>query len=191
MKEFIFYFIWGWDHIITKSAIDHILFIASIAIVFKLSDWKSLLLLVTAFTIGHMLTLWLTAAKIIQLSSVWIESMIPVTIALSALFNLFDFSTRFSLKLHYFIALFFGLIHGMGYANAIGFTLTRNQDLIMDLFAFNIGLEVGQIIVISLVVAMGEVFSGFPRFYRNWWTNGGSIIILLCSMYMFYQRIAG
>src|SRR6476619_4762814 len=130
MSDFGFYFRLGWEHIMSIEALDHILFVLVLAAIYLLTDWRQVLVLVTAFTIGHSLTLALTILKIIHVPSGWIEFLIPCTIVATAITYLFQkkFTPR-SVRINYFLALFFGLIHGMGFANAIRITLASDQNI--------------------------------------------------------------
>ena len=90
MSDFGFYFSLGWEHIISWDALDHQLFILALAAIYLLKDWRQVLVLVTAFTIGHSLTLALTVLNIIHFPSDWIEFLIPCTIVATAITNLFQ-----------------------------------------------------------------------------------------------------
>ena len=153
MEDFGFYFGLGWQHIISTDALDHQLFIAALAAIYLLKDWKQVLILVTAFTIGHSLTLALSILDIVRLPTNWVEFLIPVTIIITAFSNLFQKKytaipiTIGTVSINYFLALFFGLIHGMGFANSLRFMLAKDQNLGWGLFGFNIGLEAGQIVM--------------------------------------------
>ena len=108
---FSFYFGWGWHHIMSWEALDHLLFITALAAIYLLKDWKQVLVLVTAFTIGHSLTLALSVLDIIRFPSNWVEFLIPCTIVVTAISNLFQKKfTPKSIRINYFLALFFGLI---------------------------------------------------------------------------------
>src|SRR6202008_684423 len=106
MQDFLFYFKIGWDHIVSLDALDHQLFIAALAAIYVLKDWKQVLILVTAFTIGHSLTLALSVLDIIRFPDKWVEFLIPCTIVVTALSNLFqkNFSPK-SVRINYFLAL--------------------------------------------------------------------------------------
>lgn len=170
MQDFGFYFGFGWEHIISKDALDHQLFIAALAAIYVLKDWKQVLILVTAFTIGHSITLALSVFDVIRLNSKWVEFLIPVTIVITALSNLFQkkFTPR-SIRINYFLALFFGLIHGMGFANTIRFLLAEDQNMAWSLFAFNVGLEAGQlVVVIALLLFAHLIITAFKISRREW-----------------------
>jgi hypothetical protein len=190
MNDFVFYFRMGWDHIISLDAADHILFIAALTLVYTLADWKKVLVLVTAFTVGHALTLVLSVLDIIRFKDAWVEFLIPCTIMATAAVNLMlkDFSPR-SLRVNYVLALVFGLIHGMGYANAIRFSLSREQQLGWSLFSFNLGLEIGQIVVVLLLLLLTWIFTRTTVISRKQWVMGLSALILVLSFQLALGRI--
>ena len=131
------------------------MFIAALAAIYLLRDWKQVLILVTAFTIGHSLTLALSVFDVIRFDSKWVEFLIPCTIVITALSNLFQKKfTAKSIRINYFLALAFGLIHGMGYANYIRFIIADDQSIGWSLFGFNVGLEVGQIAVVATLLLL-------------------------------------
>jgi hypothetical protein len=170
MSDFRFYFGLGWEHILSWNALDHLLFITALSAIYVLKDWKQVLILVTAFTIGHSLTLALSVLDIIRFPSKWVEFLIPCTIVITAITNLFQkkFTPR-SIRVNYFLALFFGLIHGMGFANTIRFMLADDQSLGWGLFGFNVGLEVGQILVVLIVLIIGFIVLTFLKASRREW----------------------
>ena len=128
MSDFNFYFGLGWEHIMSWDALDHLLFIAALAAIYLLKDWKQVLILVTAFTLGHSLTLALSVMDVFRFPSNWVEFLIACTIVVTAISNLFQKKfTPKSIRINYFLALFFGLIHGMGFANTIRFMLANDQ----------------------------------------------------------------
>ena len=170
MSDFAFYFKMGWEHIISKDALDHQLFILALACVYTITDIKRVLIMVTAFTIGHSLTLALSVYDIIRFSSKWVEFLIPCTIFITALNNIFQVdSGGKSAKINYYLALCFGLIHGMGFANAIRIMLAQDQTIGWGLFGFNAGLEVGQIFCVAIILTIGILFlNGFKVKKRDW-----------------------
>lgn len=190
MGDFIFYLKEGWHHIISLGAMDHILFITALAVVYKPAEWKKVLILVTAFTIGHAITLVLSVMDILRFSDIWVEFLIPCTIMVTAAVNLFqkEFSAR-SLRINYFLALFFGLIHGMGYANAIRFSLARGQGFGLSLFSFNLGLEIGQIFVVLLLLLLTYIFTRLPWVTRRKWVLAVSALVFALSLQMALERI--
>src|SRR5215211_4882222 len=151
MQDFWLYFQLGLEHILDWQGYDHMLFIAALCLRYLLKDWRKVLILVTAFTIGHSITLALSVLSYINIPSAWIEFLIPVTIVITALSNLFQPNTEPKRKfpLIYFYALFFGLIHGLGFSNYLKSLLGRGTSVVSELLAFNLGLEAGQLIIVA------------------------------------------
>lgn len=170
MSDFPFYFRFGWEHIISKDALDHQLFILALAAIYIVKDWKQVLVLVTAFTIGHSVTLFLSVKEIVTIKAKWVEFLIPCTIVITAITNLFikKFTPR-SIRINYFLALFFGLIHGLGFANNIRMALASDQSLGWGLFGFNLGLEAGQIIIVLLILALSYIVLNIFKANRKDW----------------------
>lgn len=190
MNDFTFYFNLGWHHIISWDAMDHILFIIALSAIYLIQNWKQVLILVTAFTIGHSLTLALSVYDIIRVNSNWVEFLIPLTIIATAIFNFLhkDFKPA-SLRLNYFLALFFGLIHGLGFANTIRFMLAKGQTIAIPLLSFNIGLEAGQIIIVSLILITGFLVVDNGGLKRKWWVWSLSGLALVSASYMAFTRL--
>jgi len=191
MNDFTFYFKLGWHHIISPDALDHILFIVALAAIYLVKDWRQVLVLVTAFTIGHSVTLALSVFDIIRINSKLVEFLIPCTIIVTALFNFFqhDFSKK-KLQLNYFLALFFGLIHGLGFANTIRFMLSKDEKIGRGLFGFNVGLEAGQIVVVALILLMSFLLVNVLKLRQNWWVWVlSSIAFLIAVRLAFVQAI--
>mgnify|MGYP000905446641 FL=1 len=190
MTDFLFYLQLGWEHIISSDALDHQLFILALVAIFSFKDLKKVLILVTAFTIGHSVTLALSAFDIIRFPSNWIEFLIPCTIVFTALDNLiFSKNVEKLIKLNYFLALFFGLIHGMGFANSVRMMLAQEQSITIPLFGFNVGLEIGQIAVVIIVLCIFYLFSTFLKLQKKHWILLVSAPILVVSLKMAIERI--
>jgi hypothetical protein len=190
MQDFFFYFSLGWHHIISKDALDHQLFIAALVAIYTLKDWKQVLVLVTAFTIGHSLTLALSVLDIIRFPSNWVEFLIPCTIVITAFTNLFQKKfTPKSIRINYFLALFFGLIHGMGFANALRFMIARDQSLWVGLLGFNVGLEVGQILVVISLLLLAWVILNLVKVNRRDWVIFLSAAAFSLALKMALERI--
>ena len=190
MQDFGFYFPWGWKHIISWDALDHQLFIAALSAIYLLKDWRQVLILVTAFTIGHSLTLALSVYDVIRFSSRWVEFLIPCTIVITAISNLFQKKfTPKSIRINYFLALFFGLIHGMGFANAIRITLASDQNIGWGLLGFNLGLEAGQVVVVLVLLLLSQVITSLLRVNRRDWVIFLSAAVFSLALKMAIERI--
>jgi hypothetical protein len=190
MSDFSFYFKMGWEHIISKDALDHQLFILALACVYTLTDIKRVLILVTAFTIGHSLTLALSVYDIIRFSSKWVEFLIPCTIFITALNNIIQIDTNAkSARINYYLALCFGLIHGMGFANAIRIMLATDQTIGWGLFGFNIGLEAGQIFVVAVILIISILFLNVLKINRRDWIFFLSAGVFALSLKMALERL--
>jgi hypothetical protein len=189
MQDFGFYFEIGWRHIISADALDHQLFIAALAAIYLLKDWKQVLVLVTAFTLGHSLTLALSVYDVIRFNSKWVEFLIPLTIVITSLTNLLQkkFTAR-SVRINYFLALLFGLVHGMGFANNIRFMLAGDQGLGWSLFGFNVGLEVGQIAVVAVLLLFAHLVVNVFRANRREWVIFLSAAVFSLSLVMVIER---
>ena len=190
MTDFGFYFRLGWEHIMSFSATDHQLFILMLAVIYLLRDWKQVLVLVTAFTIGHSVTLALTVYNIIRVPTNWVEILIPCTIIITAISNLLikNFTPK-TIRINYFLALFFGLIHGMGFANTLRYILAEDQDIGWSLFGFNVGLEAGQIVIVILILLVSFFIVEKSRLNRRWWIVIASSATLIFSIKMLIERI--
>jgi len=171
----------GFEHITDPGGADHIFFILALTANFSLRHWKSLLVLITAFTLGHTLTLLLATLQVVTVSSAWIEFLIPITIVLTALYNLAEMGQSNttpifsksksahipSIRVHYTLAAVFGLIHGLGFSGYLRSLLGRESDLWQPLLSFNIGLEVGQLLVVAFALLLVELLAMIPNVKRN------------------------
>jgi hypothetical protein len=160
MNDFWLYFQLGWQHIADLKGIDHILFVSALCLRYQVADWRRLLILVTAFTVGHSITLALSVLDMVSFSISWIEFLIPVTICITAFSNGMIKSYHSAQKFPpiYFLALFFGLIHGLGFSNYLKSLLGKEEAIVPRLLAFNIGLEFGQLLIVAGVLLIGLIF---------------------------------
>ena len=188
----------GFDHISDIAAYDHILFLVALCAIYRLSEWKKILLLVTAFTIGHSITLALAALEIVSFPAEIIEFLIPVTILVTSLYNVLSkqatnavttFNRR--ININYIFALFFGLIHGMGFSNFLRAMLMPGQEneLIPQLLAFNIGVELGQLLIVAIILAIAFLVLDIFKAKQREWTlfvsgaAAGVALILMMDTY--------
>jgi hypothetical protein len=189
MQDFTFYFQLGTEHILTPDAIDHILFVTALCLRYLWKDWKKVVVLVTAFTIGHSLTLALSALNYIHVNAQWIEFFIPLTIAATCVNNIVQHNTeqKTPLPLIYFFALFFGLIHGLAFAGQF-LSLEGKQGLIAHLLAFNLGIEAAQLLIVLIVLLLSYLVVHIIKLPRLLWLRGASALILIVSLFWAFKR---
>ncbi len=191
MDDFRLYFGLGTHHILTWEAMDHILFVTALCLRYLWKDWKKVTILVTAFTVGHSVTLALSALNLVHVPRAWIEFLIPLTIAATALNNIAQKQQQEPSRLPaiYFLALFFGLIHGLAYASAF-LDLEGREGLVAHLFAFNLGIELAQLLVVAIVLFISFVVVQLLRLPRTGWLRIASLLILVASFKMAYDRFS-
>jgi hypothetical protein len=174
MSEFWIYFEKGLRHILNPFAFDHILFLIALTIPYAFKDWKRLLLLVTIFTVGHTLALLLSVFGVVIIKVNLIEFLIPITILVIAIFNLFTAgksSKQESISLIGFVSLFFGIIHGLGFASYFKTVVGgSSQSKLLPLSEFSLGIEVSQIVVVFIVLILSYIVQTFFRFSKRDWT---------------------
>ena len=191
MDELFLYLRLGFKHIIDLGGVDHIFFVLALTLRYVWTDWKKILILVTAFTVGHSLTLALSTLSLLDIPVNWIEFLIPVTILITAVSNFwvhdFEFKQRFSA--HYGLALFFGLIHGLGFSNYLKSLLGKEDSLLGPLFSFNLGLEIGQILIVLVILALSYGMTAQFKIPRKIYMRYGSILAICLSLRMIIDRI--
>jgi len=191
MNDFQIYLHLGFKHIIDLAGSDHILFIVALTARYIWSDWKQLLVLVTAFTIGHSITLALSVMQWVNIPVNLIELLIPVTIVITALVNFgvksFDFRSKYPII--YFFALFFGLIHGLGFSNYLRSLLGKEESILPPLFSFNLGLELGQLLIVSVILIISFIFVSLLKLDRRRIVQVISGIVFLLAANMVWERI--
>lgn len=174
MSEFWLYFNIGLKHVLNINAYDHVLFLIALTVPYAFKDWKRLLLLISLFTIGHSLALLLSVFGIIYIKVNLVEFVIPITILIVALFNLFTAgknNKNESISLIAIITLFFGIIHGLGFSNYFKTILPGNAtDKLLPLSEFALGIETAQIIVVFVILILSYIVQTFFRFSKRDWT---------------------
>ena len=173
MSEFWIYFQIGLKHVLDINAYDHVLFLIALTIPYAFKDWKRILLLVTVFTVGHTLALLLSVFGIIAVKANIVEFLIPITILITAVFHLFTAgkaSKSESVNLIFFVTLFFGIIHGIGFSNYFKTILggTASSKLV-PLLEFALGIEVAQLIVVFVVLIVSYIVQTVFRFSKRDW----------------------
>lgn len=196
MKELFTFMGMGTEHVISfPEGYDHLLFILALSAIYSFSEWKKVILLVTAFTVGHSITLLLTVSDISPIPSVVIEWLIPLTILVVCVINFIvkiedtpkdNESNSSSMMRRYSIALLFGLIHGFGFANYLRQMLPDN--LFMPLLGFNIGLEVAQLLIVVSGLLTGFLMTNYLKLSKNRWKVLLSVIVFVFAMHLFVMQ---
>lgn len=192
MGENILWFQTGFEHITDLAGYDHMLFLLILCSVYSFRNWDWLIL-ITAFTIGHCITLALSVLNIILLPSSLIEFAIPLTILISAIFRWIQVEKNENKSYQkdqkvYAITLLFGLIHGLGFSNMLRSMLGSQADILQPLLFFNLGLEVGQIVIVlfSLVTITSlNEYAHIPRFYL---VRGIAIPVGFVALWLMFER---
>ncbi|MEN8776110.1 MAG: HupE/UreJ family protein [Polaribacter sp.] len=191
MNDFILYFKMGLNHVLDLSAYDHILFLIVLAVVFSFNQFKKVLWLVTLFTIGHSITLALAAYGILNVSMNLIEFLIPVTIFITGVINVFTAKKSSTGKenTNLVFALFFGLIHGLGFSNYFKMMIGKEEDKLIPLLEFALGIEAAQIIIVLGILIVGTLLQNFFRVTRRDWILVCSSIVIGFAIQMMLERI--
>ena len=195
MTEFQAYLQLGFEHIADPNGYDHILFVIALCAIYTLRDWKKVLLLVTAFTLGHSLTLALATLQIISFRADVLEFLIPITILITAIVNLFHRIAKTTLvteekssALRYPLAIGFGLIHGMGFSSYLRSLLGDESSIFQPLLAFNVGLELGQIMIVLIVLVLAFFVVELARVPKRTWNFVLSGIIAGMALWLIIQN---
>lgn len=192
MSDFLFYLKLGWEHIISWDALDHQLFVLVLIVAYTLNDFKKLLILITAFTVGHSITLALSVLDLYRLPSDWVEFLIPLTIVITALDNIvLKGKIKNLMQVNYFLALGFGLIHGLGFANIARMSMAKEQNIAVPLLGFNVGLELGQIVVVLALMILAYIVVTLFRVPRKDWIMFISSGVFALALKMALERIPG
>lgn len=203
MSEFQAYLELGFDHITDSNGYDHILFIMALCTIYTLVDWKKVIVLVTAFTIGHSVTLALSTLNIISVKPALIEFLIPVTIVITACANFsykpaksLSWSKQSSFTYRYPMAIIFGLIHGLGFSNYLRALLGKESNIVGPLAGFNIGLELGQLLIVFVILSIAFVLVELFRVQKTAWNQivSGIIVGMAFSLILnneFFRELTG
>ncbi len=179
MSDFWLYFNLGLHHVLDWKAYDHILFLIVLCAAYSFSSWKRLLILVTLFTIGHTLSLLLASYNVVSVSGKVIEFLIPVTILVTAIFNLFTAGKEKKIEkmgIFYVVTIFFGLIHGLGFASF--FNALDSGGQLLSLLEFALGIEAAQIIVVIVILILAFIFQTIFRFNKRDWVLVVSSLVI-------------
>ncbi len=188
MHPFEFYLKLGFEHIADMAAYDHILFLVALCAVYRIEEWKKILILVTAFTIGHSITLVLVSLELFSIPSNIIKFLIPLTIFVTAFHNALGSNQALKslkMKRNYAMALFFGMIHGMDFSNYFKALIMDPSDIVIPLLGFNIGIELGQLLIVFFIVGIAFLFLNILKVkHREWnlFISGAAAGMSLISM---------
>ncbi|NAY91492.1 HupE/UreJ family protein [Muricauda sp. JGD-17] len=185
MQEFWFYIKLGLNHVLDFGAYDHILFLSALAIPFTFKYWKRVVILTTIFTIAHCVSLGLSVYEIFTVDVGIIEFLIPVTIMLTALFNftyVFKEAMQVGLWLHVAATAFFGLIHGFGFSNYFKMLMAEEEDKLTPLLGFATGIEIAQVTIILVVLALAFLFLDFLKVKRPVFITLASILVIAITI---------
>lgn len=195
MSQFWLYFRLGLDHVLDWQAYDHVLFIIVLVASYSFSTWKRVLWLVTLFTLGHTLALYLSVYQIVKVDGNYVEFLIPVTILATAIFDIATAgrkvrNTNFSIL--YFTTLFFGLIHGLGFSSYFKMIASGSENKFWPLVEFALGIEAAQIIVVLVVLIIGFILQNVLQISKKDWilvTSSIVIGIVLPILFETYQAL--
>jgi len=191
MTDFVFYFKMGLFHVLDFNAYDHILFLIVLTVVYQFKQWTKVLWLVTLFTIGHSITLALSAYGILNIKANLIEFLIPLTIFITGLMNVMTAKKASVGKenQNLFFALFFGLVHGLGFSNYFKSMMGKNEDKLIPLLEFALGVEAAQIIIVIGILLIGAIIQGVFGANRRDWILVTSSIVIGFAIQMMLDRV--
>jgi hypothetical protein len=191
MDEFLLYVKMGLNHVLDFSAYDHVLFLIALAVIFSFHQLKKVLWLITLFTIGHTVTLALSAYGVIKIDVKIVEFLIPVTIFITAVVNIYNLKKTSSNKdnINLIFALFFGLIHGLGFSNYFRMMVGREEDKLMPLVEFALGIELSQVIIVLGILIIGSLVQFFFKVTKRDWILVTSSIVIGFVIPMMIERV--
>ncbi|CAL2102663.1 Membrane protein [Tenacibaculum sp. 190130A14a] len=191
MNDFIFYFKMGLFHVLDIKAYDHILFLIVLAVVYQFKQWKKVLWLITLFTIGHSITLALSAYGVLNINPALVEFLIPLTIFITGLMNVLTAKKASVGKenQNLFFALFFGLVHGLGFSNYFKMMIGKTSDKFLPLLEFALGVEAAQVIIVALILLVGSLVQSIFGVNRRDWILVASSIVIGFALQMMFDRV--
>ena len=191
MNDFLLYSKMGLYHVLDFAAYDHILFLVVLAVVFSFNQWKKVLWLITFFTIGHTITLALSAYGVLKVRMDIVEFLIPTTIFITAIVNILRAKKSSSGKenINLIFALFFGLIHGLGFSNYFKMMVGREEDKLLPLLEFALGIEVSQVIIVVSILFIGAIFQTIFNVNKRDWILVTSSIVIGFVLPMMINRV--
>ena len=190
MDDFILYLKMGLNHVLDFSAYDHILFLIALAVIFSFDQLKKILWLITLFTVGHSITLALSAYGVLKVDVKIVEFLIPVTIFITGVVNILNLGKSSSKGgINLIFALFFGLIHGLGFSNYFRMMIGREEDKLMPLIEFALGIELSQVIIVLGILTVGAILQSFFKVTKRDWVLVTSAIVIGFVIPMMIERV--
>jgi hypothetical protein len=190
LDTFLFNVEYGINHVLNINAYDHILFLIVLTVPYLFKDWKRVLLLVTMFTIGHTLSLLLAAYNIVSVNGRLVEFLIPITILVVAIFHVFTSgkgAQKEKIGIQFFSALFFGLIHGLGFAREFKILVSDTDSKLITLLEFALGIEISQLIIVFIALFLGFIGQTIFRFSKRDWVMVVSSIVIGLTLPMIFK----
>ena len=181
LNDFWFNVQYGMYHVLDINAYDHILFLIVLTVPYVFKDWKRVLLLVSVFTLGHTLSLLLASYKIIMVNASLVEFLIPITILIVALYNVFTAGKKApseKIGILFFSTLFFGLVHGLGFAREFLMFVGQTDNKLIPLLEFALGIELAQLIVVFVVLVLALICQTIFRFSKRDWVMVISVVVI-------------
>ncbi|WP_373059540.1 HupE/UreJ family protein [Zunongwangia sp. H14] len=172
MSQFWLYYRLGLEHILDWQAYDHVLFLVVLIVGYTFSSWKKILWLITLFTIGHTLALFLSVYEIVKVDTAYVEFLIPVTILITAFYNVLTAGKNEKSRnqnMLYFTTVFFGVIHGLGFSSYFKMIASTGESRFFPLLEFALGIETAQVAVVLIIVILGFIFQNMIRVSRRDW----------------------
>ena len=181
LENFWFNVQYGINHVLDINAYDHVLFLIVLTVPYMFQNWKRVLLLVSMFTLGHTLSLVLAAYNVVSVNAQIVEFLIPITILIVALFNVFTSgksAQKEKVGILFLSTLFFGLIHGLGFAREFQMLLGDTDNKLVLLLEFALGIELAQVIIVFIVLFLGYITQTIFRFSKRDWIMVVSAIVI-------------
>ncbi|MBL7935705.1 MAG: HupE/UreJ family protein [Bacteroidia bacterium] len=197
MDDFWLWFNTGTEHILDWNGYDHILYVMVLCAMFSITQWRNLLILITAFTLGHSLTLAISALNIWSVQQNYIEALIPFTILVTCFVNIFYSRSEqkqkdrkmLNFRFNYSLALLFGFIHGMGFSYLLKSMLGKEENIVLPLLSFNLGLELGQLLIVACMLLISVFLTRFTRIKKADFVFFISSAVFGIAFLLFVQRL--
>lgn len=190
LDDFLFYVQYGINHVLDINGYDHVLFLLVLTVSYVFKDWKRVLILVSLFTLGHTVSLVLAAYNVVRINGVLVEFLIPITIFIMAAYNIFTAGKTIQkgVGVLFFSALFFGIVHGLGFGREFHLLIGNVSDKLLPLLEFAIGIEAAQIIIVFVVLFISFIMQTVFRFSKRDWVLVISSIVVGLVIPMILQN---